>query len=215
LNCNFRNVIIITSEFTKSYFVKNGVRSKIFVIPQGYSKSSTSLPQKFGNFSIVYASPYIYSKNDAKFSINSHWSVDLFVSRIIPRMVELDPNIDIYLIGRTGSVTRSFLKKFSNGKLMGLLPINQTSQLLAKCHIGLYPRTYDSNRQSQKITEYIGAGLTIVTFNLIDSNLVQELNRGISVDVGAVDKFVESIINFKKSVRKRQKYEIRINEIKK
>ena len=214
INCNFKNVIIVTSEYTKSYLSKSGVKSEIFVIYQGYSKNNDLTPGKFRNFSIVYASPYIYSSNDKKFRVNSHWSVDLFISKIIPKIIEMDSNIDLYLIGRMGESSKDFLNKFSNVKLMGLLPINETSQVLAKCHVGLYPRTYDTYRQSQKITEYIGANLPIVTFSLTDSDLVQKLDIGICVDIGAVNKFAEAIISLKKSKKKVEEYESRICSIK-
>ena len=215
LNRRLRSIIVVTSEYTKSYLLENGVSSEVHILPQGYTYSSGLDSKKFNRFSVVYSSPYIYSRLDKKFRSNSHWSVDLFIRQIIPKLIKADPFIDIVLIGRIGNSTRKFIENFQSVKLMGLVSVERSSQILSQCHLGLYPRTYDSYRQSQKISEYIGAELPVVTFNLTDASLVSDLHIGICVEKEDVEEFLIAIQLLKNSEELLKSYQKRIQEIKK
>jgi glycosyltransferase involved in cell wall biosynthesis len=189
-----RGVIIVTSETTKSYLNGSGVESPIFVIEQGYTNNTLLSPDKNKNFSLVYSSPYIDSKND-KHGDHPTWGVDLFIKEIIPKIIRADGSIEIHLVGRIGKEANRYLKDFNQVKLHGLVTFSDNSKILKKAHLGLYPRKFDNNRRVQKIYEYIGANLPIVTFDLEDTKPVIQLGVGISVN--SVDEFVNAVIKLK------------------
>jgi glycosyltransferase involved in cell wall biosynthesis len=189
-----RGVIIVTSETTKSYLNGSGVESPIFVIEQGYTNNTLLSPDKNKNFSLVYSSPYIDSKND-KHGDHPTWGVDLFIKEIIPKIIRADGSIEIHLVGRIGKEANRYLKDFNQVKLHGLVTFLDNSEILKKAHLGLYPRKFDNNRRVQKIYEYIGANLPIVTFDLEDTKPVIQLGVGISVN--SVDDFVNAVIKLK------------------
>jgi glycosyltransferase involved in cell wall biosynthesis len=189
-----RSAIIVTSETTRSYLLDSDVKSPIFIIEQGYTKSSEAFSGKNKNFSLVYSSPYIDSKND-KHGNHPTWGVDLFINDIIPRIIEADALIEIHLIGRLGGEAKKYLQKYDQVKVHGMRTFSENSEILKKAHVGLYPRKFDNHRRVQKIYEYIGANLPIVTFALEDTSPVAQLGVGISVN--NVDDFVNAVINLK------------------
>jgi len=189
-----KSVIIVTSDTTKSYLKKSGIKSPIFIIEQGFTDNSFSLPSKNKNFSLIYSSPYIDSKGD-KHGNHPTWGADLFIKEIIPKIIKVDSSIEIHLIGRVGKVAKSYLKEYSQVRLHGLVNFLENSEILKRAHVGLYPRQFDNKRRIQKVFEYIGANLPIVTFDLEDTKPVVELGVGISVN--SVDDFVNAIIKLK------------------
>jgi glycosyltransferase involved in cell wall biosynthesis len=189
-----RSVIIVTSETIKSYLKKSGIKSPIFIIEQGFTDNSLVFPYKNKNFSLIYSSPYIDSKGD-KHGNHPTWGADLFIKEIIPKIIRADSSIEIHLIGRVGKEANSYLREYSQVKLHGLVNFLENSEILKRAHVGLYPRQFDNNRRVQKIYEYIGANLPIVTFDLEDTKPVVELGVGISIN--SVDDFVNAIIKLK------------------
>jgi len=214
LNRGLRSIIVVTSKYSKSYLLENGVRSELYVLPQGHTNFVNLDSKKFERFSVVYSSPYVYSELDKKFRSNALWNVDVFIQQIIPKLIEADPSIDIVLTGRIGKSTKKFLESFPSVKTIGLLSIKRSSQVLSQCHIGLYPRTHDAYRQSQKISEYIGAELPVVTFNLIDASLVSDLDIGICVEKEDIEGFIIAIQLLKNSEKLLKSYQKRIQQIK-
>ena len=194
INESRRSVIIVTSETTKSYLNESDVKSPIFIIEQGFTNSSLALPDKNKNFSLVYSSPYIDTKND-KHGNHPTWGADLFIKEIIPKIIKADNSIEIHLVGRVGKEASRYLREHSQVKLHGLVTFLENSEILKKAHVGLYPRNFDNNRRVQKIYEYIGANLPIVTFDLEDTKPVVQLRVGISVN--NVDDFVKAVIKLK------------------
>jgi len=194
INDSRRSVIIVTSETTKSYLNESGIKSPIFIIEQGYTHNSLVFPEKNKTFSVVYSSPYIDSKND-KHGNHPTWGADLFIKEIIPKIIKADGSIEIHLVGRVGKEAGRYLSEYSQVKLHGLVTFSENNEILKKTHVGLYPRKFDNNRRVQKIYEYIGANLPIVTFDLEDTKPVVELEVGISVN--NVDEFVNAVIKLK------------------
>lgn len=168
-----RSIIIVTSETTKSYLIESGVKSSIYIIEQGYTYNSLSVPGKNKTFSVVYSSPYIDSKND-KHGSHPTWGADLFIREIIPKIIIADRSIEIHLVGRVGKEAGRYLRDYTQVKLHGLVTFSQNNEILNKTHVGLYPRKFDNNRRVQKIYEYIEPNLPIVTFDLEDTKPVVE-----------------------------------------
>jgi glycosyltransferase involved in cell wall biosynthesis len=189
-----RGVIIVTSEKTRKYLIDAGLKSSVYILEQGFTINNLESELKNKRFSIVYSSPYIDSQNDGH-GAHPTWGVDLFIKEIIPKITDTDSSIEIHLIGRTGLEASKFLGKFSQVKLHGLKSFNDNAELLQRAHVGIYPRKIDNGRRVQKIYEYIGANLPIVTFDLEDTRPVSELGVGISVNT--TDEFVKAIVDLK------------------
>jgi glycosyltransferase involved in cell wall biosynthesis len=192
----FKTLIITTNLLTKEYLFTSGVVSPIHIIEQGFRFSNVNSTNKFKNFSCVYSSPYIHAKGD-KQERHPSWGVDKFISVIIPDIIKKDPTIDIHLIGRLGKHAKKSCQNYSQVHLHGLKSINGNFEILSRCHLALYPRDFDNRRQVLKIYEYMGAGLPIVGFDLVDTSKVREFNSGILVD--KLEEFSSAVLNLKKN----------------
>ena len=191
-----KSQIVCTSEFTRNYLLERSIVSKIEVIPQGHgisipdAQSSTSRSaNRLGKIRLAYASPYIDVQGDVHGG-HINWDASVLLTEIWPHLKETGL-FELHLIGKLGVNARKMLD--SQFLVMhGLVSIPECSAILQGCDIGLYPRIKDNFRQAQKISEYIGAGLAIVTFRSIDASLVESLGVGIAVETK--EDFVRAIL---------------------
>jgi glycosyltransferase involved in cell wall biosynthesis len=156
----------------------------------------------------VYTSPYIHYGND-KHAKHSTWGAELLIDQLIPRLNFLDPEVEIHLVGEIGKHARKELAKLMNIHVYGRVNFKKNITILSSCHIGIYPRTFDHKRSILKIFSYIGAGLPIVTFDLIDTEVVKLNSLGFAV--GTVDEFITRILELKNSSDLMQKYKENIS----
>ncbi len=177
----FTSSIVCTTKYIHDYLKSNEVISSIHVIPQGHSsvelpsihKSSTSK----GNLNFVYISPTIDVKGDPHEGHNM-WDASTLLLDIWPRVTA--SNARLHLIGRLGQ-NASLSLSDSRVISYGLISIKECSTLLPNFDVALYPRVHDNAWFPQKLVEYIGAGLPILAFDLIDTNIVSQLNVGLLV----------------------------------
>ena len=76
-------------------------------------------------------------------------------------------------MGQLGSDASQELKKFRTVYIHGRVNFQKNIEILSSCSVGIYPRKHDHKRSILKIFSYIGAGLPIVTFDLIDTEVVK------------------------------------------
>ena len=96
------------------------------------------------------------------------------------------------------------MNPFSNVICHGWLSTKECTEVLNRCHVGIYPRTHDHKRSVQKITEYLGAYLPIVAYDLIDVSIVKELCIGVTVSTS--DEFVQVIEDLASNAQKLEHY---------
>jgi hypothetical protein len=195
LSKNRVSKIICTNAFTASWLKQNTKFSDIIIIEQGFDDISR-LNQKteLTNFICAYSSPYIFYGRDKNSDHTTYGAKTLF-DEIIPNLLGKDPHIAIYLIGKLGKHAKKASTKYPNVISYGRVNAKQNLDILSKCDIGMYPRKFDHKRSVLKIFTYIGAELPIVTFNLIDTEIVERKNLGFSVATS--EQFVEKIIELK------------------
>ena len=182
--------IVCTNTYTKTWLRSNDVRSKIWIVEQGYFETSNQEIVKNRNFSCVYSSPYIHYGDD-KHGKHSTWGAEHLIDVIIPNLILRCNGIQIYLIGEIGKNAKNRLSQFGNVITCGRVDFRTNQNIMQACHIGIYPRTIDHKRSVQKIFEYIGAGLPIVTYDLTDTEIVKL--SGIGVSVTSSIEFVRAI----------------------
>mgnify|MGYP006273761659 CR=1 FL=1 len=178
-----KTAIVCTGNFTQQFLIKNGSASDIFVISQGHNSSKSQNPLQGSNgvnqnIRFVYTSPYIHSRGDLHEG-HINWDVSDFLQFVVPSILERSSMIEIHLIGHVGENARQLLPPNERVVVHGFLDFNSCSSVLETCHVGLYPRLRDNFRQAQKISEYIGAGLAILSYDLVDASLVKELEVGL------------------------------------
>ncbi len=189
-----KGMIICTFDGCKSYL--NGVDESLNVhlIPQGFTPTYEVL-SKFERFSCVYSSPYISGVGD-KNADHPTWSAVHFLEELLPELLQSDEELEIHLIGRLSKKARAKLSNEPRIVLHGLVTPEENARILAQCHLGLYPRIHDHGRRVLKITEYMGAGLPIVAYDLEDTRLVSEKNIGFLVSTQA--EFVAQVLRLKR-----------------
>jgi len=185
------SALAVTTNYTRMWLENSKVSSTFSVIPQGHGNSKIEITSKADTsiLKIVYASPYIHMDTDAHGN-HINWNATTLLREIWPLV---DKGIfELHLIGDVGVNARRYIQS-PNIILHGLKSIEECAEILKSCDIGLYPRTKDNYRQAQKISEYIGCILAIVTFDLVDTSLVKELEVGISVST--VREFADALIH--------------------
>lgn len=197
------SIIICTNSYTYKWLTENLLITKVFIIEQGFHSIEIhdNNPKKM--FSCVYTSPYIHYGKD-KHAKHSTWGSEILINEIIPRLNILDPEIHFVLIGEIGDNAQIQLAKLKNVHSYGRVNFIENIKLLTTCSIGIYPRQYDHKRSILKIFSYIGAGLPIVTFDLIDTEVVKANSLGFSVDT--INEFVTRIVELKASPKLMQMY---------
>lgn len=195
LSKNRLSKIVCTNTFTENWLKINTELVDIVVIEQGSDYLvPLSEPIARTTFICAYSSPYIFYGNDKDSNHTTYGAKTLF-DEIIPSLFKQDPNILVYLIGKLGKDAKKAAIKYPNLILFGPVSINQNLEILSNCDVGIYPRKFDHKRSVLKIFTYIGAGLPIVTFDLIDTEIVKRKELGFSVSNSK--QFVEKIIELK------------------
>ena len=188
--------IITTNTYTANWLKQNTKSSEIIIIEQGFH--DLDLDQKKQNHTFIcgYSSPYIYYGKDEK-STKSPFNADVLINEIIPGLFMRDPYIEIYLIGKLGRHAKKAIRKYPNVVKFGRVDFVQNIHILAMCDIGIYPRKIDHKRSVLKIFTYLGAKLPIVTFDLIDTEIVKQQKLGLVSSTSS--QFIENIIILKQS----------------
>ena len=195
LSQNRLSKIVCTNTFTENWLKMNTEFADIVVIEQGFdSLVPLSQPIARTSFICAYSSPYIHYGNDKESNHTTYGAKTLF-DEIIPSLFKKDPSILVYLIGELGKDAKKAAIKYPNLILFGRVSTNQNLEILSNCDVGIYPRKFDHKRSVLKIFTYIGAGLPIVTFDLIDTEIVKRKELGFSVSNSK--QFVKKIIELK------------------
>lgn len=193
----FRSLVICTNAHTRKYLYSFLDTDNIIEAPQGYTKIDTS---EFRNdmrvFRIVYSSSIIDIADDGHEG-HSSWDASHLVNELIPKILLKHPDVEIHLIGRVGKNAMSKLNGFKQVTLHGFVSVEENARILSTCHLAIYPRQIDNLRSVQKISEYIGAGLPIVSYDVVDASLVK--SKGFGLTVESADDFVGAIAILKRN----------------
>jgi len=204
-------IVVCTNPYTEAWLKQFLQRTKIIIIEQGfYPINNDPNNRKHNHFCCVYSSPYIHYGRD-KHSNHSTWGSNHLLDEIIPRINALDSEVFIHLIGEIGPDAKNRVLSLSNVICHGQVSFIENAKLLNQCDIAIYPRTYDHKRSILKIFSYIGAGLPIVTYDLIDTQIVKSESLGFSVK--SIDEFIYSIAELKTNVKLLNFYSNRVQSI--
>jgi glycosyltransferase involved in cell wall biosynthesis len=189
----FSSCIVCTTKRIADYLKNNEIQSNVIVIPQGHSvnlKRTNNLAKSSKYLDIVYISPSIDIAGD-KHGGHTMWDASTLLVEIWP-LIQSD-NLRLHLIGKLGKNASSIL---SDKRIIpyGLLSVSDCADLLPSFDLALYPRKIDNGWLPQKLVEYIGAGLPILGFRLIDTEIIEELGVGVLVD--GVDEFASRLDHF-------------------
>ena len=192
--------LAFTNMYAKDFFAFKGITSEAHVIPQGHSsrisiRSSKSATEA-SELKIVYVSPIIATTGDQEEG-HVNWDITSFIENIWLKLPS-DCGIQLHLIGDVRKNVRLKLTE-TNVIYYGLVPIQECGEIMKSLDIGIYPRTQDNYRQAQKIVEYLGAGLPIITYDLVDTSLVKDFNCGWVVQNAS--EFIEKLLELQKNPR--------------
>jgi len=208
----FQSIIVCTNKFTLNWLKSKGCCSKFIIIEQGFGVSlKKSNIKKYNGFSCVYSSPYIHYGSD-KHSNHSTWGSHHLLDDLIPKINEKVGDIQIHLIGEIGPCALKKIKTLENVFLYGRVDFDTNLEIMSKCTIGIYPRNFDHKRSILKIFSYIGAGLPVVAYDLVDTEIVKSKSLGLVVK--SQDEFIEAIVSLKTNDFLLKKYEHNVTKIK-
>jgi glycosyltransferase involved in cell wall biosynthesis len=88
---------------------------------------------------------------------------------------------DLLVIGSVGPNAKKKLQGYSFVRLCGRLSGDEQSIVLNSCHIAIYPRTFDHKRKILKISEFAGANLPIVAYEMEDTRDIETFGFGLCV----------------------------------
>ena len=190
--------LAFTNSYAKDFFTSKGITSEAHVIPQGHS-SRNSISRldssiKTSELKIVYASPIIATTGDQEEG-HINWDITSFIEDVWLKLPS-DCGIQLHLVGDVRKNVRLKLTG-TNVTYHGLVPIQKCGVIMNSLDIGLYPRTKDNYRQAQKIVEYLGAGLPIITYDLVDTSLVKDFNCGWVVK--NTSEFIEKLLDLQQN----------------
>jgi hypothetical protein len=205
-------VIVCTNSTMTKWFKKNRSKSKFLIVEQGFStparvQSKNDFSQ---SFKCVYSSQYIHFGND-RYSQHSTWGANLLIGFVIPRLYKLKPDLEIHIIGELGNQAKQALKKFKNVITHGALSGQDNMGVIQDCDLGIYPRQVDHKRSILKIYSYIGAGIPIVGFDLIDTKIVKDYNLGVLVK--SKEELIDQIIELSKDNQTYLRYKSNVHKI--
>ena len=213
LSRNQYSKIVTTNTYIANWLMDHTRSSKIIIIEQGFHDLELNTDKEVKkDFICGYSSAYLnYGKDrDAN---HVTYGVRTLVDEIIPKLFHQDPSIKIYLIGKLGRNAKKALENYPNVVTFGRVNFDKNIELLAKCTVGIYPRKIDNRRSVLKIFTYIGAGIPVVTFDLVDTEIVKQKSFGISVKES--DQFVEKIIELKNDPKILEYFQTNIKQYKK
>ena len=186
--------LICTNSYTEDWFKDKLKYTKILIIEQGFQEIELNKKQINSNFSCVYTSPYIHLGND-KHGQHSTWGAEILIKEIIPRLNRIDPSIEIHLVGELGKYASVELSKYQNIFTYGRVSFYKNAEILSNRTIGIYPRTFDHKRSILKIFSYIGAELPVVTFDLVDTEVIKDFKLGVTVN--NTNDFIAAIVKLR------------------
>jgi len=187
--------VACTNQYTKEYLDTFLPSRNSIIVPQGHSSSKKEINFNIleetsdKRFRVGYISPFIDTKGD-KHEGHEAWDATHLLSDLLPKILEIK-HIEIHLIGRLGKNAEKIVSGIENVISYGLIPIDSVTHVLSRLDLGLYPRRKDNFRSVHKITEYIGAGIPILSYKLIDTSLIDEY--GIGKCVNMPDSFISEL----------------------
>ena len=204
-------VLICTNEFSSKWFYQKLTDTRIIIIEQGFYEQTKSkeIIQK-EEFVCVYSSPYIHYGSDLHGN-HSAWGSNVLIDQVIPKLYEKDPRIKVCLIGELGGNARKALTNYSNWYSCDRVDLLENHEIISNCDVGIYPRTIDHKRSVLKIYTYLGGGIPVVTFDLIDTSVIKQYNLG--PVVSNVEDFVASLVELKNSPKLMMFYKNNIEKI--
>jgi glycosyltransferase involved in cell wall biosynthesis len=207
----FQSIIVCTNKFTLNWLKSKECISKVIVIEQGFGVLPKTLStKKFNKFSCVYSSPYIHYGLD-KHSNHSTWGSRHLLDDLIPKITEKVGDIQFHLIGEIGPNALKRIKTLENVFCYGRVDFDVNLEIMSKCTIGIYPRNLDLKRSILKIFSYMGAGLPVVAYDLVDTEIVKSESLGLVVK--SQDEFIEAIVRLKTDNFLLKKYEHNVTKI--
>lgn len=175
------SAVVITCVEVETWLLSNDIKSKLLIIPQGYTKLLEPKTSKYTKNSAVYTSAFIHYGSD-KHSNHTTWGSTELIDELIP-LFEAEKSIhEIVIIGEVGPQARTELNKFEKVRLMGSVSASEQARILRCCRIAIYPRRFDHKRRILKISEYAGAGLPVIAFKLCDTQDIRVYDFGILVE---------------------------------
>jgi glycosyltransferase involved in cell wall biosynthesis len=135
------------------------------------------------------------------------WDASTLLDEIwlkLSRNKRVEPN----LIGQVGQNAKKKLSQ-ENVNMHGLVSIEECAKLLKRLDLAIYPRLIDNKWQPQKLVEYLGAGLPVIAFNLIDTEIVNR--EGIGGVVSNSEEFIRLVNAISKDHEKLTSWRQRCN----
>jgi len=204
--------IIVTTEKAKTIFERLGVTRPICVIPQGVSVEQIDIDkvQEIGkrfkgerDVVIGYHAPTLTLSRDGRSRTRGDQDDLDFLFAALEKARGVDPRIKLWLFGQTSETVKQYAAEADWIKLFGYIPFTEILNYIANLDIGVYPRTWTPppGRSSVKISQFMGCGVPIVSTDVDEAFLIEEIGCGIVCD--SQESFVKALIQLVRSPQQR------------
>jgi glycosyltransferase involved in cell wall biosynthesis len=190
--------IVVTNEPAADHYRELGVRAPIRVIGQGVASAAIerSLLEQVsrrrvpGELTVGYVAAWHMTAEEA--GPNPAYVVDHLVDEVWPAVVTACPHARLWLVGGIGAALRHKLKLRDDIELVGRVPQTHVPSYLAAVDVAVYPRRIQHQRAAVKVSEYIGAGVPVIGYRSVPTDLVTRTGAGIVVDTR--EEFVRNLV---------------------
>ncbi|MFI2369175.1 glycosyltransferase family 4 protein [Streptomyces sp. NPDC018833] len=190
--------IVVTNEPAAEHYRELGVQTALRVIGQGVTPTplDSSLVQQVrrrrapGELTVGYVAAWHMTGEEA--GPNAAYDTDHLIDEIWPAVRTACPQARLWLVGNIGAALRRKLHSRGDIELVGRVPQTHVASYLAEVDVAVYPRRIQHRRAAVKLSEYIGAGVPVVGYRSVPTELVSCTGAGIVADTR--EEFVRSLV---------------------
>ncbi|MDQ1048317.1 glycosyltransferase [Streptomyces sp. V4I2] len=195
--------IVVTNESAANHYCELGIRAPIRVIGQGASTLGVDpglarqLRQRRvpGELTVGYVAAWHQTAEEA--GAGTAYDVDHLVDEVWPAVVRACPRARLWLVGGIGAGLRRKLDGRDDIEIVGRVPQHQVPTYLAAFDAAVYPRRIQHRRAAVKLSEYISAGVPVIGYRCVPTDLVTRTGAGIVVDT--TEEFVRHLTHVLRS----------------
>lgn len=188
---------VVTAERAGRRYEQMGVRTPWHVVPQGVSlrsvtselRADAAARKRPGRTVVGWMAAHLLTDGD-RGGEGPLYNVEHLLE-LWERVRERAPQAELWLVGGPSDRLRRRLAGRDDVVLFGRLPRDQALATASAFDLAVYPRTQDTGIRAAKVSELIGLGVPMVSYNYDVTENLRETGAGVLVETPA--EFVDAV----------------------